>query len=1115
MDTKLTDPAHIQVDQLRQAMAALEAQRTTLGDAAVDAALDGLRQRLAALGTATPTAAGPAEERRLITIFFTDIVGSTAMAEKQDPEEWRQTVARLHSTVGMIVQQHQGRVAQYLGDGLLALFGAQTASEHDTENAIRAALAVQTAVSAMDGAHPIQIRVGIHTGLVVVGELGSEAKKEFTATGDAMNLAARVQSAAPPGGILISHDTYRYVRGVFNVTPQPALTLKGKQEPVQTYLVRTAKPRPFRTVTRGVAGVQTRTVGREAELSQLQMAYLEAFEQRRVVWTQLVGEAGIGKSRLLDDIRDWIELRPEAIWLYRARAYVGDARQPFALIRRLWFDRFQIAEDAPLLQAEARWVRAFQELAGVDDVEPAHALGLLVGLPFEGSPYIGAMRDDPVQVKGRAFVVSREFLANIRQRGPIEILLEDLQWADESSWEYLTEVLLESAEPREGLQGMFICAAARPEWTPPKTLTERSTYRPIELRPLSDEATRELALELVQRVEDVPEDVVRLVVERSEGMPYYAEEMVNWFFDRGIIDQSHEPWRFVPARLKESPLPATLQHLLLTRLSVLSDPERAVLQRGAVFGRNFWAGGLEALGVPHPDAMLRPLQPRGFVDPQPESSFEGDTEWSFHHTLLRDVTYESVLRRERTALHKAAAGWLEEQARRAGRLDEFAGLLGEHAERAGEMSGAADWYLQAGERAKGRGASAEARKFFDRALELLPPIDKERRWRALTGRAEALGILGEPDEERADVAALLSLAEELNDDNRLAEAYFRQAVYASAMADFRASLRAAEQAVAAARRAANPVMEVRALAVKLGAQTRSGDMSGAEQTTEEALARAHAVGDEAALVFAMGRAALFYGDSGDYGRGQELVSQTVELAHRLGNREREARGLGNLGYGFAILGMYKQARATLERALQLDEAVGNRRGRAYDLQNLGLVYFRSGDTRAARRVLEQSLQDFTAVGDAFGRAASFQYLALVMEHTGDSSGAARRFDEAKNVFTERGSIAFAMDAVAGLARCALSQGRLEEARRFVTELWSYLSENGPKGLEQATLAYLTCVDILDALGQSEGARTALEAGYRELSARAERISNAEWRKSFLENVPENRTIVEMWEQANV
>jgi len=1115
VDTKLTDPVQTQIDQLRQAMGALEAQRTSLGDAAVDAALDGLRQRLAVLGTPAPSAVGPAEERRLITIFFTDIVGSTSLAEKVDPEEWRETVARLHSTVGMIVQQHQGTVAQYLGDGLLALFGAQTASEHDPENAIRAALAVQTAVSAMDGAHPIQLRVGIHTGLVVVGELGSEARKEFTATGDAMNLAARVQSAAPPGGILVSHDTYRYVRGVFNVTPQPALTLKGKQDPVQTYLVRTAKPRPFRTVTRGVAGIQTRTVGREAELGQLQAAYVEAFDHGRAVWAQLVGEAGIGKSRLLDDIRDWIELRPEIIRLHKARAYVGDARQPFALIRRLWFDRFQIAEDAPLPQAEAKWVRGFQELARNDDVEPAHALGLLVGLPFADSSFIGAMRDDPVQVKGRAFVVSREFLKRIREQDVVEVLLEDLQWADESSWEYLTEVMFESTEAPEGLQGMFICAAARPEWNPPKALTDRSTYRPVELRPLTDEATRELVLELVQRVEGVPEDVVRLVVERSEGMPYYAEEMVNWFFDRGIIDQNREPWRFVPARLKESPLPATLQHLLLTRLSVLSDPERAMLQRGAVFGRNFWAGGLEALGVRHPDAMLRPLQPRGFVDPQPESSFEGDTEWSFHHTLLRDVTYESVLRRERAALHKAAAGWLEEQARRAGRLDEFAGLLGEHTERAGEMSGAADWYLQAGERAKERGATAEARRFFDRALELLPPVDKERRWRALTGRAVTLGILGEPDEERADVAALLSLAEELDDDNRLAEAYFRQAVYAAQMADFRAGLRAAEQAVAAARRAANPTMEVRALAVKLVAQTRSGDMSGAEQTTEEVLSRAHAVGDEAALEFAMGRAAVFYGDSGDYGRGQELVSEAVELAHRLGNREREARGLGNLGYGFALLGMYKQARAHLERALQLDEAVGYRRGRAYDLQNLGLVYFRSGDSRAARRVLEQSLQDFTAVGDAFGRAASLQYLALVLEGTGDISGAARRFEEARNVFNERSSPAWAMDAVAGLARCALAQGRLDDARGFVTDLWTFLSEHGPKGLEQAVWAHLTCADIFDALGQVGDARSAFEAGYRELHARAERISNAEWRKSFLENVPEHRTIVEMWEQANL
>ena len=205
---------------------------------------------------------------------------------------------------------------------------------------------------------------------------------------------------------------------------------------------------------------------------------------------------------------------------------------------------------------------------------------------------------------------------------------------------------------------------------------------------------------------DVPEQIIDLLVERSEGVPYFTEEMVNWFIDHDILDTRSEQWRFFPERLKEQPLPATLQHLLLTRLSSLSPTERAALQRGAIFGRRFWTGGVEALGVPAGAEMLGHLQPRGFVEAQPESAFQGDTEWSFHHNLLQEVTYESVLKRERAALHKVAAGWLERQARQAGRLDEFAGLLGDHCERAGELSAAADWYLRAGRARHGPGGAA-------------------------------------------------------------------------------------------------------------------------------------------------------------------------------------------------------------------------------------------------------------------------------------------------------------------------------------------------------------------------------------------------------------------------
>ena len=376
----------------------------------------------------------------------------------------------------------------------------------------------------------------MHTGLVILGSIGSEVKHEYTAIGDAMNLAARLQSAAPPGGIIISHDTYRYVRGVFDLTPQPLLSVKGKSDPIQTYLVQRARPRPFRTVTRGVAGIETATIGREAELKQLRAAFQTAQTDRKVVWAQIMGEPGMGKSRLLSDARDALDLLPDRFRWLRARAFQGDEKQAFSLVRRLWFDRFQIAEDAPLPEAEARWLSEFTALSGADHIEAAHALGLLVGLPFSDSPHIGALRHDPAQVKGRAYVVSRELFATLRADLPIVILLEDLHWADPSSWDYLTQLLL-NADEAPPPHGLLVIATARPEWQPPGGAAQTSRLFIAQphgalRRSLSGVGRRRL----LQHVENVPAEVIQLIVDRSEGVPYYVEEIINWFLDRGIID---------------------------------------------------------------------------------------------------------------------------------------------------------------------------------------------------------------------------------------------------------------------------------------------------------------------------------------------------------------------------------------------------------------------------------------------------------------------------------------------------------------------------------------------------------------------------------------------------
>jgi class 3 adenylate cyclase/tetratricopeptide (TPR) repeat protein len=1161
----MVETLQAQIAKLRTAINGLEAQRAALGEEIVNTALSTLKKQLAELEQQVAGSTVPAEDRRMVTILFTDMVGSTSLAGKLDPEEWRRIVSKTHSAIGEAITSHHGTIAQYLGDGLLAFFGAKEASENDPENAIRAALDAQAAVGAVGGSHtsanaalayptPVpallaragqagtgdsplqepplpQIRVGIHTGLVVVGELGAEMHKEFTASGDAMNLAARLQSAAPPGGVLISHDTYRYVRGVFDVTPRPPLTVKGKSEPLQTYLVRRAKPRPFRSVARGVAGVETRTVGREAETQALQSAYLQAYQEHGTVWAQLLGDPGVGKSRLLEDMNDWLDLREETFRLLRARAFPDDANQPFALVRRLWFDRFQIAEDAPLAQAEAKWVERFREFSGLspnsgeaqDYEEPAHALGLLVGLPFENSPHIGAMRNDPAQVKGRALVVSRELIKTVRKQYPLVVLLEDLQWTDTASWEYLVEVFAYE-QLDEQLNGMFILGAARNDWQPPKELT--AFLRPdliyigmgikkeweIHLAPLSDQAARELAVEIFQRVENIPAQVLDLLVERSEGVPYYMEEMVNWFVDHGILDTHAEQWHFFPEKLKEQPLPATLQHLLLTRLSSLSQGERSALQRGAIFGRRFWTGGVEALGVPGGAETLVHLQPRGFVDAQPESAFQGDTEWSFHQNLLQEVTYESVLKRERLALHKVAANWLEGQARQAGRLDEFAGLLGEHCERGGELSAAADWYLRAGKRAMGQGAPREARIFFTRAIELLPPVDRERRWLALSGREAALAEQGEVEPWKADITALLELARSFEDDNILAEAYLRQAIFGMHTGDGHLSDQAAREALAAARRCGNEAIEAKALALTAAMIIRRGDKSAAIHNIEEALQLARRLGDESVLSYVLFRAAFIYGILPDIARCFPLYIEHIELDHRLGNRSQEATGLGNMGDSYIWMGLYKQGRLLIEQARTINEALGARRPLADNLTNLGELYRSTGDLRKARQLMEQALEVISPTRHAYLMILALDGLGLVLLGMGDAAGATRRFSEAHELALSQRLFPLACETAAGLAACAIQQGQLEEARKYAQEAWDYLKEHGIAGVERPDLVYRSCAETFDALGEAENARAVLESAHHALLEVADTINLPEWRQSFLENQPDHRAIMEMWER---
>jgi class 3 adenylate cyclase len=272
-----------------------------LGDAVVDAAIAILKEKLSALD-----AAGQ-QQRKQITVLFADVSGFTAMSETMDAEDVSDNMNALWRRVDAAIAQFGGHIDKHIGDAVMALWGVYRARENDPEQAIRAALAMQEAIQAHVQASqiPLKMRIGVNTGPVLLDRVG--AGDEFTAMGDTVNTASRLEHAAPNGGILISHNTYRQVRGVFDVTPQELLSVKGKAEPLQVYVVEQAKPHAFRIGRRGVEGVNTKMVGRDAEMLQLQDAYESVAEERECQVVTITGEAGVGKSRLLDEFQDWID----------------------------------------------------------------------------------------------------------------------------------------------------------------------------------------------------------------------------------------------------------------------------------------------------------------------------------------------------------------------------------------------------------------------------------------------------------------------------------------------------------------------------------------------------------------------------------------------------------------------------------------------------------------------------------------------------------------------------------------------------------------------------------------------------------------------------------------
>ncbi|HET7377986.1 MAG TPA: adenylate/guanylate cyclase domain-containing protein, partial [Anaerolineae bacterium] len=435
-------------EQLEQAINALEAQRAILSDAVVNAALSPMREKLAALQVKPQDAE---QQRKQVSVLFADVSGFTAMSETMDPEEVSATMNALWRRLDTAITSHSGKVDKHIGDAVMAIFGAPTAHEDDPERAVRAALDMQSELNQFresahfDSARALQMRIGINTGPVLLGTVGTTS--EYTAMGDTVNLASRMEHAAPVGGILISHDTYRHIRGVFEVAPLAPISVKGKTDLIQVYVVKSAKPRAFRVSTRGVEGIETRTIGRESELDRLQEALHHAKEHHKTHLVTIVGEAGVGKSRLLYEFTNWLQLQPDSPFLSRGRATHEMMNLPYSLIRNMLAFQFEIQESDRSSEARNKLERGFADIMGPDSAVMAHFVGHLIGLDFSSSPYLQGILNEARQIRDLAFhYVAQLFTEVTREHQVAVIVLEDIHWADDGSLNLVDHLIHEQPD---------------------------------------------------------------------------------------------------------------------------------------------------------------------------------------------------------------------------------------------------------------------------------------------------------------------------------------------------------------------------------------------------------------------------------------------------------------------------------------------------------------------------------------------------------------------------------------------------------------------------------------------------------------------------------------------
>jgi class 3 adenylate cyclase/tetratricopeptide (TPR) repeat protein len=688
------------------------------------------------------------EERKVVSVLFCDLVGFTAASDSADPEDVQARIRPYHDLLRTEIERFGGTVEKFIGDAVMAVFGAPLAHEDDAERTVRAGLRIIEAIEELNEEHPdfaLKVRVGIETGETVV-VLGAKPELgEGFVTGDIVNTASRLQGVAPEGGVGVGEGTYQATKDIFDYDTLDPVTLKGKASPVAIFHALAARSRFGTDLMRVEVGD---LVGRELESSMLLGTFERAIRDRSVQLVTIVGEPGVGKTRQVAELAAHLDERTDVIVRWRQGRCLpyGDGITFWALGEIVKAEAGILESDDPSA-AKAKLDRVLPD----EDTDREWMFQRLL-------PLLGIEAGSPAE-REESFAAWRRFLEHLASDSPVVLVFEDLHWADDALLAFLEHVV-EYAEDVP----LMLLATARPELFerhPAWAGTARNANR-INLSPLSESEIATLVGKLLGQGL-LPAEVQRLIVDRAGGNPLYAEEFIRLLKDQEILHREGTTWRFDESA--EIPLPSGIQGLIAARLDTLVPERKEMLQDAAVLGKVFWSGALAEMTESEQAAIeeaMHELSRKELVRKARTPSMEGQSEYAFLHVLVRDVCYAQIPRATRAAKHLAAAAWIE---RVAARVEDHAEILASHYTEALDLllatgdeeqaqavaEPAVRYLLLAGERSLGLDV-VRARSYLSRALELIGPDD------AL--RPDVLMAWGEAEQQSGHLAEAAAALEE-------------------------------------------------------------------------------------------------------------------------------------------------------------------------------------------------------------------------------------------------------------------------------------------------------------------------------------------------------------------